>query len=74
MLLRETQMFVKKLGIAGNTCIPSTWEVEARRSGIQGQPWLQSQLEASQSIKHCFKINNKNKWPIVRLFNVIRKA
>lgn len=30
-----------------HTCNPSTWELEARESGVQGRLWLHSEFEAS---------------------------
>ena len=35
--------------MAGNyTCNLKTWEAEAKRSGVQGYPWLQNKFKTNQ--------------------------
>jgi hypothetical protein len=36
-----------KPGMVVHTCSPSTWELEAGVSGIEGNPWLRRDLEDS---------------------------
>lgn len=43
-------------------CDPSTWEVKARGSEVQHQPWLHIDFEASLSyIRTCLKISKAKK-------------
>ena len=40
-------------------CHPSTWEMEAGGSGVQGHPWLHSEFEASLGyMRPCLKTIN----------------
>jgi hypothetical protein len=38
---------VHKLSVVVHMCEPSTWQVEAGRSEIQGHPWLHSKFKVS---------------------------
>lgn len=53
-----------KPGGVVHTCISSTWEVEARASGIQDQLWLYSKFDNiyTRSYLKKRKLNNKNHW------------
>lgn len=38
---------ITKLGVEAPACNPSMWETQARGQGVQGNPQLHSELEAS---------------------------
>jgi hypothetical protein len=38
------QLRIAKLRVVKYACYPSTWEAEAGRSRVQGQPWLHSKI------------------------------
>lgn len=47
-----------KLGVVVHSCSSSTWKVQARRSGIQGQPWLYNQFKANlDHMSLCLRTN-----------------
>lgn len=50
--MNHRDLLIRKFTQAGmvvDACHPSTWEVEARESGVHGSPQQRSELEASSA-------------------------
>lgn len=49
-----------KLGVAAQASNIGTWELEARRSGVQGQPWQSSELRPTSGAMGDPGLTNKS--------------
>lgn len=59
----------KKPGMVVHTCNPTSWEVEAGESEVQGHPWPQSNSKVRLCYKRLFKKKKK-----VWLYNIVFNA